>query len=141
MLSGTLLSDLLCMRGCREFLVWHFVRFTLLLSNLLYCCQFYCACAVVGNFWYVTVLRLTTLLSNFTRLLSILFQSSLIILRYLRRCAVVGSIAQGPLNLRRSFRTITGWHPRYAFRYVSRDVNKASLRLGPQDESSFAIRC
>ena len=56
----------------------------------------------------------------------------------MRSCQIYCACAQGPPNSRRSFRTKTGRHPCYAFRQVSRDVNKASPRLRPLNKPSSA---
>ena len=86
-------------------------RFTILLSNVLHCFQFYC-----GVVWLSRGIRNDAQLSD---LLCMCTRTS---------------------EFTTKFRTKTGRHPCYAFRQTSRDVNKASPRLRPLNEPSSAKR-
>ena len=134
--DDALLSDPLRMRSSKKFLVWRscqiyytIVKCTRLLSIRL-------RMRSSRGFLVLRTCQIYHTIVKCTRLLLTLLHSNLIIPRYLRWCAVVWFIVQWPLNLRRSFRIKTGWHPLYAFRHVSQNVNNASSRLRPLDESS-----
>ena len=102
--STTVLPVLFRMRSrkrflvCRGFHIYHtYVRCTALLSILL-------RMRGTREFLVLRSCQIYHAIVKCTRLLLTLLHSNLIIPQYLRWCAVIWSIAQGPLNLRRSFR-------------------------------------